>query len=545
MKRDLHRLAAHEHDVLIIGGGIHGAALAHACVGLGMQVALVEQGDFGHATSANSLKIMHGGLRYLQHLNLRRMRESILARRDLLSFAPDYVKPLPCLIPNYGNGLRGNMLMRIALRLNDLIGWDRNRGVSASRRLPPGKIIPRSEAKRLFAGISSGEPTGASLWYDALAVNTERLTLSFILAAVDLGAQVANHAEAIEIVVAENRVTGVVVLDRENDRKLTIPARTVVNAAGPWLDRAMRPVESCRSSRCNWAKAVNIVVKKSFWEPYAVGLTGEPEFSDRDAVLKKKGRFFFFVPWRGYTMIGTSYKSFAGTPGELRPEMADIEELLREVNRMYPSAALTSADVTRVHVGLVPMLGDNDAPNREVQLVKESEIIACGAGGLFAIKGVKYTTAPKVAQSAGKLLGRYLSRAYGWRPDRTGRQAKTATAAGVGETLPGPYRFLEDRYGPRAGLVYGYILSNDRCISEDPPLYLGEIDYFLAEEMALTLSDVVFRRCELASAECPDEETLSVIARHMAEARHWNETRFHDEIRAVQKTFAPLPVTMS
>jgi len=100
MKRDLERLAAQEHDVLIIGGGIHGAALAHACSRQGMRVALVEQGDFGQATSANSLKIIHGGLRYLQHLNIRRMRASILARRDIVRLAPWYVRPLPCLIPN-------------------------------------------------------------------------------------------------------------------------------------------------------------------------------------------------------------------------------------------------------------------------------------------------------------------------------------------------------------------------------------------------------------------------------------------------------------
>jgi glycerol-3-phosphate dehydrogenase len=546
MKRDIEELAAREHDVLIIGGGIHGAALAHSCARQGMRVALVEQGDFGQATSANSLKIMHGGLRYLQHLNLKRMRESILARRDMLRLAPHCVMPLPCLIPNYGYGIRGNILMRFALWLNDLIGWDRNAGVATGSRLPAGTILTRTQAGQLLAGISSGAPDGASLWYDALAVNTERLTLSFVQAAVDLGAQAANYAEITDLIFDRGRVSGGVVLDHENERQFTVRARTVVNAAGPWLGKILGAAGLPKVPAWGWAKAVNIVVNKSFWGPYAVGLTGEPDFADKDAVVRKKGRFFFFVPWRGYTMIGTTYKPFAGSPGNLRPELGDIEDLLREVNRMYPPAALTLADVTLVHAGLVPMATPGAESGEEVQLVKETQVIDHGAAdsgyrGLYSIRGVKYTTAPQVAIAAGKMLRRYLAREHGWRPESHAKQVANTSEQGDAEiSLPPAFHFLVERYGPRAAQVHGYIRKNSRQLSQAPPLYLGEIDYFLTEEMALTLADVVCRRFELASAQCPPEAILQAVARHMAGSRNWDAQRIQDEIRTVWDVFAPL-----
>ena len=546
MKRDIGQLAAPEQDVLIVGGGIHGAALAHACARLGMRVALVEQGDFGQATSANSLKIMHGGLRYLQHLNIRRMRDSILARRDMLRLAPHCVKPLSCLIPNYGRGVRGNLAMRCALWLNDLIGWDRNRGVAVDRRLPPGRILSRAQARQLLTGISSGDPAGASLWYDALAVNTERLTLSFVQAAVDLGARAANYAQATRILFDQGRVTGAVVRDRESGREVTVRARTVVNAGGPWLEKILDQAGLTRFPAAGWAKAVNIVVRKTFWGNYAVGLTGEPGFADRDALVRKKGRFFFFVPWRGYTMIGTTYRPFTGSPQDLRPETKDIEELLLEVNRMYPPARLTLADVTLVHAGLVPMAATGADSGDEVQLVKESEVIAHGSAdsghrGLYSISGVKYTTAPRVAMAAAKTLRRYLAREHGWQPAiRSKKVAGTSGQDVARPPLPPAFSFLSERYGPRATLVHGFIQMNSRALSEAPPLYLGEIDYFLAEEMALSLADVVCRRCELASAQCPPAEILEAIARHMAAVRNWDTQRIQIEIRAVREIFAPL-----
>ncbi|MDW7772675.1 MAG: FAD-dependent oxidoreductase [Desulfobulbaceae bacterium] len=537
MKRDINDLTGRIFDVLIVGGGIHGAAVARECSQHGMSAVLVEKGDFGHATSANSLKIMHGGLRYLQHLNIRRMRDSILARREMLRLAPHYVRPLGCVIPNSGFGVQGNMLMRLALGLNDMIGFDRNNGVDAANRLPAGKILSQRQCKEILPGLADGSCTGASLWYDALAVNSERLTLSMVQAATACGAKAANYTELRTVLLENGKVTGGLVYDLQSGTEYTVQARTVVNAGGPWLD-AIQSSTGIAPAGSGWAKAVNIIVKKTLFGPYAVGLRGESNYTDRDSIIRKKGRFFFFVPWRGYTIIGTTYTPFSGEPDAVRANLEDINELVREVNAMYPAAALTRADVTGAHAGLVPMSHALPGSGEDVQLAKESEVVDHGqtdpaVKGFFSIRGVKYTTGLRVAEEAGRKIRLYLKKREG----SCIRAAEGAYRENRSTILPNEFRFLAERYGPLAATVYAYVRKNDEKISHDPLLHLGEVDYFMAEEMACTLGDVVFRRCELATAECPEDKVLIRIAKHMGAFFGWSEERIAREIMDVSRRF--------
>ncbi len=153
MKRDITRLSRDVFDVAIIGGGIYGASVARDAALRGLKVALVEQADFGSATSANSHKIIHGGLRYLQHGDLKRMRESIRERSILLRVAPHLVFPLPVLIPTYRDLLQGKLAMAVALKLNDLIGFDRNRDLEPQKRISRGHVISKAECLRLCPGL--------------------------------------------------------------------------------------------------------------------------------------------------------------------------------------------------------------------------------------------------------------------------------------------------------------------------------------------------------------------------------------------------------
>ena len=167
MKRDIHKLENSFFDVVIVGGGIHGATAAYHATLAGMKTALVDKSDFCHATSANSLKIIHGGLRYLQHLNIKRMRQSILSRRELMLFAPHLVRPLACIMPTYGFGLRGKEVMRLALLFNDIISWDRNKGLAQGSRLPKGFTITKDMCLKVIPDIETKGLRGASLWHDA------------------------------------------------------------------------------------------------------------------------------------------------------------------------------------------------------------------------------------------------------------------------------------------------------------------------------------------------------------------------------------------
>jgi len=534
MKRDIAVLREQKYDVLVLGAGIHGAAVASACARAGLQTALIEKNDFGHATSANSLKILHGGLRYLQHLNIKRMRDSILSRRSMLQRAPHVARPLRCLIPNHGKGLHSNFFMRLGLLANDLVGFDRNRGVAAANRLKRGRVMARKELLLLFPDVVEEETSGASIWYDAIAVNSERLTLSFVREAAACGATVANYVEALELTtVGEERV--VRVCDRLSDERLEIRASCVVNACGPWAEALVSGVSSSAAAPTSWAKAVNIVVKKELFPGYAVGLSGEEEFADKDSVLKKKGRFFFFVPWRGYTMIGTTYKPYSGSMDNVHPDGADVEEILSLINGIYPAGKLKKVDVSFVHAGLVPMTEGMEIGGAEVQLEKESLIVDHGLknNGMtrcYSIKGVKYTTAPKVAAQLTAILCGVL------------QHSSTDTGDGPGGLenahLPAPLAYLESRYGKETPAVLAYVERSDAILCRDPMLLAGEVDYMVAEEMACKLSDVVFRRSELATAELPSTEVLTAIAEQMGTLLDWDETRIAGELGAVKAVFS-------
>src|SRR5919206_1378584 len=173
--RDLGALAGRVFDLAVVGGGIYGICAMRGAARRGLAACLVERDDFVAATSSNSLKILHGGLRYLQHGDLPRMRESIRERRLMLRFAPHLVRPLPFVLPTYGYGLRGKLILRAALALNDLIGSDRSAGVLPARQIPPGRVIGRDELRTLVPGLEDSGLSGAAIWYDCLVANTERL----------------------------------------------------------------------------------------------------------------------------------------------------------------------------------------------------------------------------------------------------------------------------------------------------------------------------------------------------------------------------------
>ncbi len=541
MKRDIQKLVNNKYDVLVLGAGIHGASIASSCAQSGLRTALIEKKDFGHATSANSLKIIHGGLRYLQHLNIKRMRDSIASRKLMMKQAPHCVRPLSCLIPNHGKGLHSNFLMRIALSANDLVGYDRNADIPDSHKLERGKVICRSKLQKLFPTIVKAQTTGASIWHDVLAVNSERLTFSFVEEAEKQGAVVANYLEVMQILSPSKENKSIRVRDSLTGDLFSIRTKSVVNACGPWGE--LLPGVPSASAPTSWAKAVNIVVKRELFPGYAVGLTGEPQFSDDDSVLKKKGRFFFFVPWRGYTMIGTTYKPYRFSPDNVRADAADVDEMIALVMEIYPEAQLTRDDVSFAHAGLVPMVKAISGDESEVQLTKESLIIDHGLGkdkttGVYTIKGVKYTTAPKVASElTDKICSLLQCTEKSAKTNKSGscHTPQTNLEAGL---IPVAFSYLEQRYGTSAVQVLPYVEKSDRLLSEVPLFRAGEVIYMVEEEMACTLSDIVFRRCGLATAECPPVAVLNEIAVVMGKLLHWNADQQDTEVKKVLAFFA-------
>lgn len=300
MIRDTETLTTRTFDVAVIGGGIHGACAAWDAALRGLSTVLVERDDFGGGTSANSLKIMHGGLRYLQDGNLRRARSSSRERAILLRIAPHLVKPLRFLIPIYAGGKHGGLVFRAGLALNDCVSWDRNRGVDTHRGVPRGRVVSREEALRLCPWLSRDGLRGGATWYDGLALTSERLTLAFLQGAAERGATVVNYAESIGFLRQGSRIVGLRVEDRVSGEVLEVRARATINATGPRLEKVVSLARGARPDSgvepAHLAKAINLV-----WRSEA-GDMAAGVFSDlerRDDPAGSQGRYLFVVPWNG------------------------------------------------------------------------------------------------------------------------------------------------------------------------------------------------------------------------------------------------------
>jgi glycerol-3-phosphate dehydrogenase len=374
VKRALAELDAREFDLLVVGGGIHGAAAAWDATERGLSVALVEREDFGAGTSWNSLKTIHGGMRHLQRLDLASLRESARERSALLRVAPALVHPLPFFVPCYGHAARGRLALALALALQDALTTGRNRDLPRERQIPPSRTVSAAEALRTLPGLDPRGLTGAALWHDAQTLSSERLLVAFVHAAADGGATVANHVEAVELVRANGRVAGARLRDLLSGRSHELRARAVLNAAGPWADGL---VADGREST-PLLRARNLVLRRPSGVPFAVG-------------ARSGGRFLFLVPWEGRALVGTSYEPAHAAP-------SDPLLFLEEARLAFPWAGLSPGDLALVHEGLVPGSGEADGLATRGRVIDHGR--EGGPAGLVSIAGVKYTTARALAERA-------------------------------------------------------------------------------------------------------------------------------------------------
>ncbi|NOY63662.1 MAG: FAD-dependent oxidoreductase [Gammaproteobacteria bacterium] len=214
MKRNLSALRQKKFDLIVVGGGIYGSCAALDAAQRGLSVAIIERGDFCSATSANSFKIIHGGIRYMQHGDISHVRQSAQARSFLLRTAPHLTRPFPVVVPTYGYGMKSKGIMRIAMALYDMITCDRNRDIKdPARHVPPGYCLSREEVMQRYPDVDQDGLSGAAVFHDGQMYNPPRLVLAFVRAAAELGAEAANYVEATGFIREGRRITGVIARD--------------------------------------------------------------------------------------------------------------------------------------------------------------------------------------------------------------------------------------------------------------------------------------------------------------------------------------------
>ena len=537
MLRDLDKLTGRTFDVLVVGGGIYGLTIAYDAAQRGLSVALIERADFGSGASFNHLRTIHGGLRYLQTLDLARARESVIERRTLATIAPHAVRPIPFALPLYRSITITSM--RIAFMLDRLVAFDRNRGVIPSHQLPGGRVVSH-DALRRFPGLHRRGVTGAAVWYDYVTIEADRLTFSFAIAASQHGAVLANHLEAVSLVMEGRRAVGVRARDSFDGREIEIAARVTVNATGAAADALLGPIGAAIG--IPMLKVMNLVTERDAGEAALGGQTAA-------------GQNLFLVPWRGRAVFGTWQAASLCRPDETGIVEADVVAFVREINEAFPSLDVRSSDVTMIHRGIVP----GAASKGRIALAKHEHVHdhvrdVNAVEGLMSVVGAKYTTARGVAERVtDRVVAKLQRRAV---PSRTattplpGGEIKdvAATVAAArrecGIELPSDtFPHLVSAYGSRYKEVLALCEGQPDLTSrlaEGSPVIGAELVWAVRHEMAMTLADAVIRRTPLGALGYPGDMAVDRAADLVAGTLGWSHDRRRSEVAAFRRFYSAI-----
>ena len=532
MTRDLDQLTGRTFDVLVVGGGIYGLAIAYDAAQRGVSVALIERHDFGSGSSFNHLRTIHGGLRYLQSLDVARARESVRERRTIARIAPQAVRPTPFAVPLYRSLVRNKWVMRAGFLLDRAVAAGRNRGVAPSQQLRAGRVVGRGSAIQQFPGLRRQGLTGAAVYYDYVTTEADRLTFSYAIAAVEHGASVLNYVEAVAPLVENGRVVGVSARDVLGTTAFDIAARVTVNATGARVDRLLQPLGL--STGIPMLKAMNLVTRRD---------AGDEALGGRSA----SGRYLFLVPWRERALFGTWESATACDPDDTAIAERDVAAFIGELNQAFPALDLTLADITLVHRGVVPAKAKGDGVVLEGQ-EQVRDHAAQGTDGIVTVAGTKFTTARGVAE---RVTDKLLSKLQ--RPGVPCRTAATPLPGGsirdVGLAIADARREHDEglpsdtiphliaAYGSRFRDVLD--LAVDRPdwrtrIAAHSPVIGAELVLAARREMAPTLADIVIRRTPLGALGYPGDEALARAAAIVGTELRWSEQKRQEEITAVR-----------
>lgn len=561
-EHQLSAAAVADYDVIVVGAGITGACAAWDAAARGLRVLLLERGDFGAGTSAHSLKILHGGIRYLQHLDVPRLRQSCRERREFLRMAPHLTGTRPFVVPTYGHGIKGKAAFRAAFLLLGLLTPDRNKGiVDPDSRIPGGTVIPRREVLRRFPGIDDAGLTGAAVFHDGVMLNPPRLVFEIVQTAVEAGAIALNYVNvsSIEMDPGERCVTGVVAEDTVTGETYSIRAKTVINAAGPYAPW-IPTTNTDRPLSLKLSRDLAIVVDRISDDPAALAV--QTKYRDPDAFLTRGNRHLFMVPWRGYTLIGVNSRVFDEPPDTLQVTDDEIQGFIDEVNEAHSGLNLSRHDVRAVNAGLLPF-GDNEAGAKDLSFGKRSLIrdhgAADGTRGLVTAVSVRWTMGRATAEAAVNAVETTLCGRASPCPTTTLsiRGGNTPGKAALKREIAAHPSFagLPDAAVDTLATCYGSNWKRIAALAElDPAMagtvtgtstLRGQVLVAAREESVTTLADIVLRRTDIGTGEQPSDATLHECATIAAAELGWSPSTVRDEVAAVSSLYpfyrSPLP----
>ena len=501
-------------DLVVVGAGINGLGIARDAAARGLRVVVLEQDDICSGVSAWSGRLVHGGLRYLEHRDFVLVRESLRERERLFRLAPHLVKPLRLIIPIYSHNKRPAWLIRLGMITYDALSLDKRTGRH--------EVLNLDATLRRFPGIAREGLTGATVFTDGQVEYAERMCVEVAVAAAGDGAVICTKARVEEPIISNGRVVGVRFRDTTTDAIHEVRAPVVLNVAGPWIDRIFRRGAPPQPRLNGGTKGSHLIVDQ---------FPGAPS----DVVYyesKTDGRLVLVIPWMGRYLIGTTDLRFDEDPDEARCDADEMTYLLDEVNNLIPQAALTPDDVLFTYSGVRPL---PYAPGVEERKIPRSHVLhdhAPDLPGLVSVVGGKLTTYRQLAQDAVddvfKRLGRKSPRCV---------TASLPLPGAVGD-LGDARRFLvasgltertADRlialYGGRSLDVLAEAQHDDQLLEvlhEGTGAIGAELLFAVRREFARTLTDVLARRVLLAFEPGHGLEVAERAARMLGERLGWD-----------------------
>ncbi len=515
-------LEGRHFHVVVIGGGIHGVAVARQCARAGKPTLLVEQNDFASGVTSRSTRIIHGGLRYLEHSELGMVRESLREREVLLRERSHLVHPMHFLLLLNEHSQRSALKVRAGLWLYQRIA---------------GKVpAPRTsemELKRLERALDSGHRWSFFNYEDAQCEFPERLVAEYLMEAVDAGAVVRNHMEALAVDVTHGRVRGVLLRDQLSGRDERVDAAWVINCSGPWADRV------CQRSSLRMAK------------PMLGGVRGShiilPRFPGSPAAAlyteAVDGRPIFVLPWNDQVMVGTTEVADSGDPGRTAPSPEEISYLVRSVADLFPKAKIAAQSVKHAFAGIRPL---PYSPDKRPSAVTRKHFLhdhaEDSASHMLSVVGGKLTTAASLARECVRKIGLNANdpetMAIGPGPalDPLLDEAVLEIAR-VGSVSEESARGMLEWHGKRAADIARTALVSAELrapICPHTSHVIAEVVEAYRREFAVTLGDVLLRRVPVALGACWSESCSREAALRIGAVLGWNEQTLGANLEAFE-----------
>ncbi len=523
-----------DYDLIVVGAGINGLGIAQDAANRGLSVIVLEKDDLCSGVSAWSGRLVHGGLRYLEHRDFALVRESLRERERLFRNASHLVKPVRLLMPTYAHNRRPAWMIRLGMIAYDVLSFDKK--TEGHRALNKRKTLAR------FPGIGQQGLTGAVVFTDGQVEYAERLCVEVAVAAARRGAQIRTKANVDQVIMENGRAAGVRYVDTRTGVRHEVRAPLILNVAGPWIDRVFADDIPPQPRLNGGTKGSHLIVN-----PFP----GAPN----DVVYyesRKDGRLVLVIPWMGRYLIGTTDLRFERDPDEARCDTDELEYLLAEVNELIPEANLTPDDVLFTYSGVRPLPYAPDVPEWEVPRSHVLHDHAPSVPGLITVVGGKLTTYRQLAQDA-------VDDTFA----RLGRTAPPCTTAD--EALPGQIdnpaalvaqlqsagfsgrtaARLVNRYGARATDVTALAASDTslaQVIDEQTGAIAAEVVFSVREEFAVTLTDVLARRLLLAFEPGHGSAATARSVELLSAELGWDADEQQAQVREYQEWVARLAV---